>query len=165
MSSPDERVEALERDVAALSEAVIALSDSVKSLQRSSPSPVWSWLSTDDPESARVILADLTEWVHRVWLAWPDAELKPCWIQHADVIETLWALHNLWVAHERRGGSWGQRVDWIERYRPAAAARLTSFFLTHRHDEDPVPEPCALPSLSAVEAAADQHCAASPVTP
>lgn len=161
MSSPSdgglaERVETLERDIASLVETF-------ERFRRESPPPVWSWLSTDDPESARVILADLADWVHEVWFAWPDAHLPVCWMQHPDVVETLWALRNLWGAHERRGGTWAQRVDWIERYRPAAAKRLQQYFSTHDH-ADEISELPELPSLDAIHAAADEHCAASPIT-
>lgn len=90
------------------------------------PSPVTSWLTLTDPDVGVDLLADLVDWVHSVWLSWPDAALPACWIRHPSVVEELWALRNLWDAHTARGGTWGARVDWLERYRPSAAKRLTA---------------------------------------
>lgn len=86
---------------------------------------VRSWLLADDPAQADADLADLADWLWRVYLWWPDAALSSCWLWHPEVIEELWALR---VAHadayDPELGSSMRVTDWLERHRPGAARRV-----------------------------------------
>ena len=87
---------------------------------------VRSWLLADDPAQADADLADLTVWVWRVYLWWPDAWLSSCWLWHPEVIEELWWLR---VAHadayapQDRDGAGGSRTG-TTGYRPGVVRRV-----------------------------------------
>lgn len=86
---------------------------------------VRSWLLADDPAQAEADLADLTAWVWRVYLWWPEAWLPSCWLWHPEVIEELWWLR---VAHAEaycpETGSSLRVADWHERHRPGVSRRV-----------------------------------------
>ena len=89
------------------------------------PPAVRSWLLADDVAQADADLADLSSWLWRVYLWWPDAWLASCWLWHPEVIEELWWLR---VAHadayHRRTGTSLRVADWHERHRPGVARRV-----------------------------------------
>ncbi|MGH3613099.1 MAG: hypothetical protein ACRDRK_10995 [Pseudonocardia sp.] len=86
---------------------------------------VWSWLLVSDPELAVTVLADLVEWLDRVYLRFPNAELGACWLWHPHVIEEL-----LWLrcahadAYGPETGSWLRAGDWHDRQRPGVVRRV-----------------------------------------
>ena len=86
---------------------------------------VRSWLLADDAAQADADLADLADWLWRVYLWWPDAALSSCWLWHPEVIEELWWLR---VAHADAyhpdTGSSLRVADWHERHRPGVARRV-----------------------------------------
>lgn len=90
--------------------------------------PSRSWLLLTDEDVAANVLGDLTDWLQRVWLAYPDASLPPCWLHHPALIEQLWALRRAHAeAYDPVTGDWARAVDWQQRWRPELAhtVRLT----------------------------------------
>ncbi len=88
---------------------------------------VRSWLLADDPARAAADLDDLTAWLWRVYLWFPDGWLSSCWLWHPEVVEELWWLR---VAHadafHAEVGSSARVGDWHERQRPGVARRVRS---------------------------------------
>ncbi len=86
---------------------------------------VRSWLLADDPAQAAADLDDLTAWVWRVYLWWPEAWLSSCWLWHPEVVEELWWLR---VAHadayDPETGTSLRVADWHDRLRPGVAKRV-----------------------------------------
>ncbi|MBN9102911.1 MAG: hypothetical protein J0I49_33180 [Pseudonocardia sp.] len=86
---------------------------------------VRSWLLISDPEQAVTVLADLVEWLDRVYLRFPNSELGACWLWHPHVIEEL-----LWLrcahsdAYSPETGSWLRAGDWHDRQRPGVVRRV-----------------------------------------
>lgn len=84
-----------------------------------------SWLLADDPYQAAADLEDLTAWVWRVYLWWPEAWLSSCWLWHPEVVEELWWLR---VAHadayDPETGTSLRVADWHDRLRPGVAKRV-----------------------------------------
>ena len=86
---------------------------------------VWSWLLISDPDVAVSVLADLVEWLDRVYLRFPGAELGACWLWHPHVIEEL-----LWLrcahaeGYDPESGSWLRVGDWHDRQRPGVVRRV-----------------------------------------
>lgn len=89
------------------------------------PAAVRSWLLASDPESAVADLADLVEWLDRVYLRYPGAELGACWLWHPHVIEELWWLRSAHAdAYDPETGSWLRVGDWHDRQRPGVVRRV-----------------------------------------
>ena len=88
-------------------------------------SGIRAWLLADDPEQARIDLADLVEWLFRVYLRYQDAALPSCWLWHPDVVEELWWLRQAHgEAYHSETGSWKSAGDWHDRQRPNLVRRL-----------------------------------------
>ena len=86
---------------------------------------VWSWLLVSDPEVAVTVLADLVEWLDRVYLRFPGAELGACWLWHPHVIEELlWLRRAHAEAYDPETGSWLRVGDWHDRQRPGVVRRV-----------------------------------------
>lgn len=86
---------------------------------------VRSWLLADDPDQARGDVADLVEWLWRVYLRYADASLPSCWLWHPDVVEELWWLRQAHgEAFHPEIGSWRAVGDWHDRQRPNVVRRL-----------------------------------------
>ena len=86
---------------------------------------VRSWLLADDPDQARTDVADLVEWLWRVYLRYADAALPSCWLWHPDVVEELWWLRQAHAeAFHPEVGSWRAVGDWHDRQRPNLVRRL-----------------------------------------
>lgn len=86
---------------------------------------VRSWLLAADPEQAVTDLADLVDWLDRVYVRYPGAELSACWLWHPHVIEELWWLRRAHAdAYHHQDGSWLRVGDWHDRQRPAVAKRV-----------------------------------------
>ncbi len=94
--------------------------------QREADGPgVRSWLLADDPDQARTDVADLVEWLWRVYLRYQDAALPSCWLWHPDVVEELWWLRQAHAdALHPESGSWRAVADWHDRQRPNVVRRL-----------------------------------------
>jgi hypothetical protein len=128
----DVEVEALRGEVATLSGVVAELGgmvqdlagDIIRFVAQGDPSAVRSWISVDDPELGRLMLADLAEWLDAVWVRFPGPVLPECWAYHPAVVEELWVVMNLYRSCFRKGGTWQGFADWLARYRPGAAERI-----------------------------------------
>lgn len=84
-----------------------------------------SWLAVDDDEAARALLADLCDWIGRVYRHYPGGALPSCWLWHpAAVEELLWLRHAHRTAYEGRAASWRDIGDWHDRQRPGVTRRL-----------------------------------------
>jgi hypothetical protein len=89
------------------------------------PAAVRSWMLAADPEQAVADLADLIEWLDRVYLRYPNAELSACWLWHPHVVEELWWLRKAHSdAYHPKDGSWLRVGDWHDRQRPAVVKRI-----------------------------------------
>jgi hypothetical protein len=86
---------------------------------------VRAWLLADDVDQAAADLADLVEWLDRVYLRYPGAELRSCWLWHADVVEELWWLRCAHAdAYHPDNGTWQRVGDWHDRQRPGVVRRV-----------------------------------------
>lgn len=86
-----------------------------------------SWMTVRDPEQARAMIAELAEWLAAVYVRYPGGQLGDCWPWHPSVVAELLALRDIWVnAHEGKTASAAAVMDWHDRYRPGAAARVTA---------------------------------------
>jgi hypothetical protein len=102
--------------------------------QLGAPSPgpgdtgaVRAWLLAEDPRQAAADLADLIEWLDRVYLAYRDTTLPSCWLWHPDVIEELWWLRRTHAeAFHPQQGTWQRVGDWHDRQRPGVIKRVRS---------------------------------------
>lgn len=84
-----------------------------------------SWLSADDTEGARALLAGLADWLGRVYLRYPGTALPSCWAWHPAVVEELWWLRNAHHdAYHGRSACWREVGDWHDRQRPGVTARI-----------------------------------------
>jgi len=105
-----------------------------------------SWLALPaGEEAARALLADLGDWVERVWAEWPDADLPSCWAFHPWVVEELLVARQAWAAaFEGRAASPTRAADWVTRVRPAVAERIGKHIgtcaLIHHMDPPRPPE-------------------------
>lgn len=91
------------------------------------PSGPVSWLLLDDADRGLALMADLCDWVVRVYLRYERATLPSCWLWHPDVIEELlWLRHAHADAYHPKRGSWQRVADWHDRFRPKTAARITA---------------------------------------
>lgn len=121
------RVEELDGLVRELAESLSELSDP---LPAGSPGPgggsgVRAWLLADDPDQAPADLADLIDWLDRVYLAYPDTQLPTCWLWHPTVVEELWWLRRAHAdAYHPETGSWLRAGDWHDRQRPGVVRRV-----------------------------------------
>jgi hypothetical protein len=89
------------------------------------PPTVRSWLLGGDPEQAVTDLADLIEWLDRIYLRYPGTELAACWLWHPHVIEELWWLRRAHAAaYHPEDGSWVRVGDWHDRQRPGVVRRV-----------------------------------------
>ena len=85
------------------------------------------WLLDEDPAHAEAELTDLADWVDRVYLWYPDADLPSCWASHpAAVTELQWLRHCHRIVHEGEAASWRAAGEWHERLRPGVVRRLTA---------------------------------------
>lgn len=90
---------------------------------------VRSWLLTEDPDQALADLTDLSGWLARVYLRYPDAFLPSCWLWHPALIEELrWLRCAHREAYHDQRGSWQHAGDWHDRYRPGAAKRIRTAY-------------------------------------
>lgn len=115
----DAHVHQIAADVATIAQFLAQAEETPK------PPPVRSWLLADDPEQATADLADLTGWIRRVYLRYPDAVLSACWLWHPEVVEELWWLRRLHAdAFDPKEGTWQRVGDWHDRQRPGVAKRV-----------------------------------------
>lgn len=91
------------------------------------PPAVRSWLLATDPDQANLDLADLVEWVGRVYLRYARADLSACWLWHPEVIEELWWLRCAHAdAYHPENGSWLRASDWHDRQRTGVERRVNA---------------------------------------
>jgi hypothetical protein len=120
------RLDRLDGDVADLAHRVVTLADRLGEPAEASKPPVLrSWLLVDDPDLAAEALADLTSWLWRVYLWYPDTWLASCWLWHPEVVEELWVLR---LAHadafDPDTGTPMRMSDWHDRQRPGVTTRV-----------------------------------------
>lgn len=124
----------LDTQVAQLADQVVALGPDIappagETPERVAGGPVGpgvrAWLLADDPAQAAADLDDLTRWVWRVYLWYPDAALSSCWLWHPEVLEELWWLRLAHAdAYDPKNGSVLRMGDWHDRQRPGVARRV-----------------------------------------
>lgn len=127
------RVVAVETRIDELAELLEQLATDVATLvARAGPSEdeaVRAWLLTEDPEQALADLIDLTTWLARVYLRYPDAMLPTCWLWHPALIEELrWLRCTHREAYDPQRGTWQKVADWHDRLRPAATKRIRTAY-------------------------------------
>ena len=127
------RSKATETRVEELAELLATLGDDVKALltqdDQEHTERVRAWLLTTDPESAQADLTDLTGWLARVYLRYPDAFLPSCWLWHPALIEELrWLRATHREAYHPQRGTWAHVGDWHDRYRPGVTRRIRTAY-------------------------------------
>jgi hypothetical protein len=155
------RSKAIENRVEELAELLATLAGDVKSLltqdEQEQADKVRAWLLTEDSDHARADLTDLTEWLARVYLRYPDAFLPSCWLWHPALIEELrWLRATHREAYHPTRGTWAHIGDWHDRYRPGVTRRIRTAYGScelREHTEDghqrlPAPQ---VPLTDAVE--------------
>lgn len=91
------------------------------------PPAVRSWLLATDTEQAVTDVADLVDWVGRVYVRFTRAQLSSCWLWHPEVIEELWWLRGAHAdAFHPEDGSWMRVGDWHDRQRPGVERRVNA---------------------------------------
>jgi hypothetical protein len=125
------RLGALEDMLADLAADVAALGDRLDQAD-AAVDPMRSWLAEGGPAGAAELLADLVDWVGRVYLRYPGAGgaqawLPSCWLWHPWAVEELlWLRHAHHAAYDGPRAAWAKAADWHERMRPGVAARLAA---------------------------------------
>ena len=89
------------------------------------PPAIRSWLLATDAEQAVKDVAELVDWVGRVYVRFSRAQLSSCWLWHPEVIEELWWLRGAHAdAFHPENGSWMRVGDWHDRQRPGVERRV-----------------------------------------
>lgn len=91
------------------------------------PPQVPAWLTVTDADTAAAMLADLVDWLGRVFVHYPGAAdaLGECWPWHPAVVEELHTLRLTWhAAHHGPTASARAAADWHDRYLPGTIRRL-----------------------------------------
>jgi hypothetical protein len=116
-----------------------------------------SWLAFPTDGQPAAVLADLGDWMARIYLRFPDAahHLPGCWLWHPDVVEELLWLRQVWaVAYHPRSGAPTQVGDWHDRYRPGVVRRIRERAGTcslERHSDQAVGAAPVVPVSEAVD--------------
>lgn len=87
--------------------------------------PPPEWLRVEDPAQAIAWLNGLTVWVPRVWALYPGSRLTPCWPWHPAIVAELLVNQHLWLKASTSGPAPEPLAAWHDRWRPAAAVRVT----------------------------------------
>jgi hypothetical protein len=124
----DKNVLQLAADVAALGGRLAPPAEPDSADQPAEALPVVrSWLLTTDAERAAADLADLAEWMSRVYVRYTRAQLSSCWLWHPEVIEELWWLRCAHAdAYHPENGSWLRVGDWHDRQRTGVERRVNA---------------------------------------
>ncbi|MCA1697106.1 MAG: hypothetical protein LC749_21655, partial [Actinobacteria bacterium] len=126
------RSKANEKRAEELAELLATLATDVTTLVAREPGGdegVRAWLLTEDPDSSRADLTDLTAWLARVYLRYPDAFLPSCWLWHPALIEELlWLRATHREAYHPKRGTWAHIGDWHNRYRLGVTRRIRTAY-------------------------------------
>ncbi|WP_427896727.1 hypothetical protein ACQHIV_42120 (plasmid) [Kribbella sp. GL6] len=116
----------LTRTVKRLGEHVRDMEDAVlRSGDDEPPEPRFHWLTVTKATDASEQLRDLAGWVQEVYLRYADAELTHCWMWHDPVVADLHVLYSGFLdAVDGASGTAFKLMDWHDRYRPSAVARI-----------------------------------------
>ncbi|MGH3795638.1 MAG: hypothetical protein ACRDSP_12180 [Pseudonocardiaceae bacterium] len=121
------RLDRVEQLLRVLSQDITELHHSLEPTQPPQPE-VRAWLLDQDTTQAREDLADLLDWLARVYLHYPDAGLVSCWLWHPAVVEELWWLrqahHDAYTSPHACSTKAG---DWHDRQRPGVTKRIRSW--------------------------------------
>lgn len=139
-----------------------AITDFAGGGRRPDPVRPVSWIGGTEPHLAGARLAELADWVARVYLRYPISarELPDCWLWHPDVVEELAWLQQAWqAAYDPDGGTVAAAGDWHDRQRPGVSARIrlavrSCSLEVHTGDERPTGATVA-PSAGSVSRVAD----------
>lgn len=137
------RLDRVEQLLRVLSQDLTALREALEPTEPEQP-PVRAWLLAEDTDQAREDLADLVDWLDRVYLRYPDAALVSCWLWHPAVVEELWWLrcahHD---AYQGPPASYTRAGDWHDRQRPGVTKRIRAWLrdcdLPRHHPGPPAP--------------------------
>ncbi|GAA3537281.1 hypothetical protein GCM10022222_21220 [Amycolatopsis ultiminotia] len=137
VTSLAEQVEPLPAQVTKLARVVKTLVDQASPDDSGGKTRPVSWLDLrdggnadgDPVGAAQQVLEDLSFWLVRVLLRYPDAAaaVPECWWWHPDVVEELVCLMRTWLAaYVDKDATVGRAADWHDRYRPGAVRRIRS---------------------------------------
>jgi len=126
-----DEVTPLSTQVTQLAKVVTTLAEQAHPAEPDNKTPPLSWLDlADGPDVdaaglAQEVLTELSAWLVRVFLRYPDAVLPECWWWHPDVVEELVCLMRVWVAaYVDTDATVSRAADWHDRYRPGAVKRI-----------------------------------------
>ncbi|MCW2900394.1 MAG: hypothetical protein JWO67_2659 [Streptosporangiaceae bacterium] len=128
------RIDAVDKNVVQLAAEVAGLGGrltpgepAVSEEHEDGPPVVRSWLLAAEDERAAADLADLVEWMGRVYVRYTRAQLSSCWLWHPEVIEELWWLRCAHAdAFHPESGSWMRVGDWHDRQRTGVERRVNA---------------------------------------
>jgi hypothetical protein len=86
-----------------------------------------SWIVVEGQQVAERLLADLVEWCGSVLRHYPGVAeaMGECWLLHPPAVEELVALQSAWIdAYVGENASAARAMDWHDRHRPGAVARV-----------------------------------------
>lgn len=86
--------------------------------------PALTWLTSSEPDDAFELMGGLAEWLGSVYCQWRDSNLPDCWAWHPAVVVELLALRAAWRDAADPGSSPSRAMDWLDRHRPTASARI-----------------------------------------
>jgi hypothetical protein len=118
---------------------------------------VQSWLTITDPDAARVLFAELVDWLGMVYVRYPDGDLCDCWAWHPAVVTELLGLRAMWLAaHEGEKASAAAVMDWHERHRPGVVQRVDKWLRmcglgNHTADKPAAYQPAHVPGAAMVD--------------
>lgn len=118
------RLDRVEQLLRVLSQDITALRDAIAPTEPEQPA-VRAWLLTENTDQARADLADLIDWLARIYVRYPDAALVSCWAWHPPVVEELWWLRQ--AHHDAYHGphaSYTRAGDWHDRQRLGVVKRI-----------------------------------------
>lgn len=124
-----ERVDAIYEGLGAVSHRVGEVETMLTGLAQSvaelvpSGGRVQSWILADEPDTTRVLLAELVGWLEQVYVRYTDTRLPSCWMWHPAVVEELLMLRHL-HKDAYAGRSWAKVGDWHDRWLPGVRDRI-----------------------------------------
>lgn len=94
--------------------------------QPDQPTGPTSWLTLTDPDQRHTVMADLVDWMQRVYIHYPasPASLGECWQLHPAAVEELLALKAAWHAAYNPDTTAYRAIDWHDRHLPGTQHRL-----------------------------------------
>ncbi len=83
------------------------------------------WMSVSEPAQAVAWLSDLTVWMTKIWVRYPNGTMPKCWPWHPAAVTELLVARHLWAAATLPGQGVDALAAWHDRWRPATLVRVS----------------------------------------